>query len=101
MGVSQALESPHVNVAATVADLEKTVAALEQKVNELEMEKAWWSWWYESWGKWLQNNVLRLSDTMGIISNAWVRGRAGQERHRERQHQPTMEVTSDGSLVRP
>ena len=92
------------NVAATVADLEKTVAALEQKVNELEMEKAWWSWWYENWGKWLQNNVLRLIDTMGTISNAWVRGRDDvrdlrqwdRERHRERQLQPTMEVTSDG-----
>jgi len=101
LGVGQALESPHVNVAATVADLEKTVAALEQKVNELEMEKAWWSWWYENWGKWLQTNVLRLSDIMGTISNAWVRGRAGQERHRERQYQPTMEVTSDGARDLP
>ena len=71
---------------------------MEQRVNGLEMERTWWSWWYDNWGKWLQNNVLRLIDTMGTISNAWVRGRAGQERHRERQHQPTMEVTSDGAV---
>ena len=100
--------SPYANVAATVADLEKRVVALEQKVNELQTEKAWWTWWYENWGKWLQTNVLRLSDIMGTISNAWVRGRTGQERQHERPQQrprdaaqPTMDVTSDGSLGMP
>ena len=64
--------SPHANVATKVADLEKRFQDLEQSVKELLSEKTWWTWWYQAWGKWLQNTVLRFSDTIVTFTNAWL-----------------------------
>ena len=59
--------------------------ALERTVNELQSEKTWWNWWYGHWAKWLQTNVLRLSDVMGTFANAWVGGRAVREQQQQEQ----------------
>ena len=60
--------------------------ALEPTVNELQTDKTWWKWWYGSWGRWLQTNVLRLSDAMRTISNAWSRSSRIQEQEMQQEH---------------
>ena len=96
--------SPPANVAARVFDLEQRVNALERTVNELQTEKTWWNWWYGHWGRWLQTKVLRLSDVMCSISNAWVEGRAVREQQQKEhphQHQHGAMQTGDESLGAP
>ena len=52
--------SPPTTVNDRVTQLEEQIKGLQQNVNELLSERAWWTWWYNHWGKWLQNMVMRL-----------------------------------------
>jgi len=63
--------SPPTTVIDRVTQLEERLKGLEQDVNELLSERTWWNWWYNHWGKWLQNTVVRLNDAIMTFTDAW------------------------------
>ena len=63
--------SPPTRVTDRVTQLEERLKGLEQNVNELLSERAWWTWWYNHWGKWLQNTVVRLNNAIETFTDAW------------------------------
>ena len=63
--------SPPTRVTDRVTQLEERIKGLEQNVNELLSERAWWTWWYNRWGKWLQNTVVRLNNAIMTFTDAW------------------------------
>ena len=63
--------SPPRTVNDRVTELEERIKRLEQNVNELLSERTWWTWWYNHWGKWLQNTVVRLNNAIMTFTDAW------------------------------
>jgi len=63
--------SPPTTVNGRVTQLEERLKGLEQNPNELLSERAWWTWWYNHWGKWLQNTVVRLNNAIMTFTDAW------------------------------
>ena len=63
--------SPPTTVNDRVTQLEEQIKGLQQNVNELLSERAWWTWWYNHWGKWLQNTVVRLNNAIMTFTDAW------------------------------
>ena len=63
--------SPPTTVNERLTRLEERIKGLEQNVNELLTERAWWTWWYNRWGKWLQNTVVRLNNAIMTFTDAW------------------------------
>ena len=62
---------PPTRAADRVTQLEERLKGLEQNLNELLSERAWWTWWYNHWGKWLQNTVVRLNNAIMTFTDAW------------------------------
>ena len=63
--------SPPTTVNDRVTQLEEQIKGLELNMNELLSERAWWTWWYNHWGKWLQNTVMRLNNAIMTFTDAW------------------------------
>ena len=63
--------SPPTRAADRATQLEERINGMEQNVNELLLERAWWTWWYNHWGKWLQNTVMRLKNAIMTFTDAW------------------------------
>ena len=70
--------SPPRTVNDRVTELEERIKRLEQNVNELLSERTWWTWWYNHWGKWLQNTVMRLNHAIMTFTDAWSAARRAE-----------------------
>ena len=70
--------SPPRTVNDRVTELEERIKRLEQNVNELLSERTWWTWWYNHWGKWLQNTVMRLNHAIMTFTDAWSAARGAE-----------------------
>ena len=71
--------SPPPNLSARITHLEEIICELQHQVSVLQSDRTWWNWWYNHWGKWLQNTVVRLSDAMVTFTDAWLAPKASRQ----------------------
>jgi len=41
--------------------LEQRIVELEKAVDEMKADIYWWKWWWNAWGKWMQQVVPELT----------------------------------------